>query len=141
VDSGVVDEIRSYKNLKDRLIIEGYKSHEDVILDYSKSDVLLLLVNNTDNAKANIPGKLFEYMATGKAVLLVSDKDTDAAKILEDKDLCYRMDYDIDKASSIEVLESFLLAADNRDEQEDDVKSLYERKNLTSKLVNLLLEL
>lgn len=136
VDGDVVEEIKSYKHLKDKIIVEAYKSHEDVIVDYGKADMLLLLVNNTDNAAANIPGKLFEYIATDKSILLMSDKDTDAARIVQEHKsaltCCYNEDIEVDK------LRTFLLNAENPPANPEEYKSRFERRQLTKELVNLL---
>jgi glycosyltransferase involved in cell wall biosynthesis len=37
----------------------------------AEADILLLLISNTAAWKGNYPGKLFEYLASGKPVLLV----------------------------------------------------------------------
>ena len=141
VDEDVIKEISSYSALKDRLIKEDYKEHDQVIQDYSRSDVLLLLVNNTDNAKANIPGKLFEYLATDKSVLLISEDETDALKILKERGLYLHLNYGQEPVSFQEGLESFLLNSSKLQDNTSNTKSLFERKNLTSNLVNLLLEI
>ena len=62
--------------------MEGYVSHEKVFDFYAKSHLLLLILTDTKNAQGNIPGKLFEYMATGRPVLALGDPNGDAAKIL-----------------------------------------------------------
>ena len=81
VDSSVVDLIEAEKvDLK----LEGYKSHEAVLEDYATTDVLLLLVNQSDNSQVNIPGKLFEYLATGKNIIGIGKDDDDAIVILRE---------------------------------------------------------
>ncbi len=140
VDQDVISEIQSYSSLKDCLILEAYKKHSDVIEDYTKASILLLLVNNTDNAVANIPGKLFEYIATGKKILCFSDRDTDASRIVNPIEMARTISYE-DKLENIEALKSFLLEDNKGSMESDEFKMQYERKNLTSKLVTLLLQL
>jgi glycosyltransferase involved in cell wall biosynthesis len=60
----------------------GYVSHEKVFDFYANAHLLLLILTDTKNAQGNIPGKLFEYMATGRPVLALGDPNGDAAKIL-----------------------------------------------------------
>ncbi len=80
IDQRVLNDIEKHTHIATN--IEAYKSHEEVLEDYQNSDVLLLLVNNTDNAKVNIPGKLFEYLANQKPIIMIGAQDSDAAKIL-----------------------------------------------------------
>ncbi|MDO9554312.1 glycosyltransferase family 4 protein [Rhodonellum sp.] len=63
--------------------LEGYVSHEEVFGFYQKAHLLLLILTDTKNAKGNIPGKLFEYMATGRPILALGDPYGDAAIILK----------------------------------------------------------
>jgi glycosyltransferase involved in cell wall biosynthesis len=51
---------------------------------YAKADALVLILTDTKNAQGNIPGKLFEYLATGVPVLALGDPKGDSARILKD---------------------------------------------------------
>ena len=68
--------------------LEGYVSrteylpHKDVIRVQKASRVLLLLINDTPNARSILTGKFFEYMASGRPVLCIGPEDGDAAKII-----------------------------------------------------------
>jgi len=63
--------------------LPGYVSHKEVFSYYEKAQLLLLILTNTKNAKGNIPGKLFEYMATGREILALGDPMGDTASIIE----------------------------------------------------------
>jgi glycosyltransferase involved in cell wall biosynthesis len=60
----------------------GYVSHQEVFDFYAKADALVLILTDTKNAKGNIPGKLFEYLATGLPVLALGDPQGDSSEIL-----------------------------------------------------------
>lgn len=60
-----------------------YLPHDEVILEQARSQVLLLLVNNTKNAKGILTGKFFEYMASGAPILVIGPPDGDLAAILK----------------------------------------------------------
>lgn len=62
----------------------GYVSHEEVFGFYAEADALVLILTDTKNAKGNIPGKAFEYMATGLPILALGDPKGDSAKIIEE---------------------------------------------------------
>ena len=91
--------------------------------------------------RANIPGKLFEYLATGKRILAFTEKGTDASNVLMKSELSLQFDYEADKNSIENSLNAYLLSSNDLPSGHADLKTAYERKNLTSNLVNLLLEL
>lgn len=57
--------------------------HNEAIRFEQKAQVLLLIMINSPNAKTVIPGKLFEYLGSGRPVLGICPKDSDSAKVIE----------------------------------------------------------
>ena len=84
IDQDVLDLLGQYQKLADRIVLVGYLPHEEVIKEYKKSAVLLLLVNNTSNANLIIPAKLFEYLKQKRPVLSFGAPDSDVSVILEE---------------------------------------------------------
>lgn len=68
--------------LSSHVFFEGYVDHREVFKYYKNAHLLLLILTDTKNAKGNIPGKLFEYMATGRPIIALGDPQGDAAGIL-----------------------------------------------------------
>jgi glycosyltransferase involved in cell wall biosynthesis len=64
------------------VVFAGYVSHREVFDFYSEADALVLILTDTKNAKGNIPGKLFEYMATGIPVFALGDPEGDSAQLI-----------------------------------------------------------
>ena len=64
------------------------------------SHVLLLLLNQQENARGRIPGKLFEYLAAGRPILNVGPRESDVAGILEETGRGKTFAYDTAPASS-----------------------------------------
>lgn len=60
----------------------GYATHKNAISYMQAADMLLLLLPDQPENKGILTGKLFEYMASGKPVLMIGFPDGDAAKIL-----------------------------------------------------------
>jgi glycosyltransferase involved in cell wall biosynthesis len=84
VSQALLNAINDDLWLKTHVFAEGYHPHEEVFNYYKKADLLLLILTDTKNAKGNIPGKLFEYMSTGRQVLALGDPNGDAAQILNE---------------------------------------------------------
>lgn len=84
VSEQVRDFVKDDSWLVERVFFPGYVPHGKVFDFYAKADALVLILTDTKNAQGNIPGKLFEYLATGVPVLALGDPDGDSAKILSE---------------------------------------------------------
>lgn len=60
----------------------AYLPHSEVLPYLSKSQVLLLLINNVPNVMGVIPGKIYEYMGSHRPILAIGKPEADFAKIL-----------------------------------------------------------
>jgi len=83
VSDPVQEFVKNDNWLKEHIKFPGYVSHQEVFDFYAKADALVLILTDTKNAKGNIPGKLFEYLAIGIPVLALGDPDGDSAQILK----------------------------------------------------------
>jgi glycosyltransferase involved in cell wall biosynthesis len=83
VDIGVLKSIK-INGLATFLNRIEYMPHQDVMHEIQKSQVLLLLINNTPNAKGILTGKIFEYLGSGRPILCIGPEDGEAADILKD---------------------------------------------------------
>lgn len=82
VSEAVINHISQDSWLKKNVKLEGYVSHEKVFDYYQNAHLLLLILTDTKNAKGNIPGKLFEYLSTGRPILALGDPQGDSSTIL-----------------------------------------------------------
>ncbi|MEL7121899.1 MAG: glycosyltransferase, partial [Bacteroidota bacterium] len=82
VDQSIVEALHE-NGLKDQLDLRGFMPHKEVI-EYMKTvQVLLLPINDTPNAMAILPGKLFEYMGAKRPIIGIGPEgDSDAARVL-----------------------------------------------------------
>ncbi len=135
IESAVQSSIDAQPALSQHYLREPYKKHDLVIEDYQKAHILLLFVNNTANAKVNIPGKTFEYLATGKPILCFSDPDTDVAKILSKMEHCLVVDYNLNSETLAQKLSVFF--GTHKSFTSQDVAQ-FSRGHLTSVLVEVL---
>lgn len=63
---------------------KGYISHDDAVKFLNTSQILLLVLNDTPNAKGILTGKLFEYLASRRPILAIGPEDGDAAEIIRE---------------------------------------------------------
>lgn len=139
IDPSIISYLQSDTVLSKVIKIEGYKSHQEVINDYYQANLLLLLINNSDNSVVNIPGKLFEYLQCKKTVLSLGSADADAHKILENVGGHYTCAYE-DKDHIKRALKS---AYDNRTSPilNEESTTQFSRKHLTGILAQEMQDL
>jgi len=82
VSEQVQQQVEADSWLQTHIHFAGYVPHHQVFEFYSHTDALVLILTDTKNAKGNIPGKLFEYLATGLPVLALGDPQGDSATLL-----------------------------------------------------------
>lgn len=58
------------------------------------SPILLLLLNKQDNVQGRIPGKLFEYLAARRPILVLGPPDSDVANIIKETKSGLTCDYE-----------------------------------------------
>ena len=83
IDQSVVQSIES-NGLKNNTEFIPYIPHDQIQAQQASSQVLLLFINNTPNAKGILTGKLFEYIAAGRPILCIGPEDGDAARLLDE---------------------------------------------------------
>lgn len=139
VDEQVKAEIASLKNLQTKTEWVGYLPHEEVLKEYRKASLLLLLTNQSGNAAGHIPGKLFEYLASEKPVLALGDTLGDVARILKETGAGV-----VASASDTEAMRSFFTTDHSNLIHTSDETQKYSRLQLTrlldDKLNQLLLK-
>ncbi len=135
VSESVREFVQSDSWLSGRIHFAGYVSHQNVFGFYEEADALVLILTDTKNAQGNIPGKLFEYLATGIPVLALGDPKGDSATILNDSgagEVIAHIDSDAIRKRLRVVFES--------EQREADLSNLekYSRKNLSLQLAKFL---
>ena len=138
VDNSVVESIKR-NDIEKYVEIIPYIPHNQVIEEQAKSDVLLLFVNNTPNAKGILTGKIFEYMASGRPILCIGPEDGDSARILSETQTGITVDFnDKEKMKSV-ILDYISKFQENQliTERKEAVEK-YSRRNLTKEFVKIL---
>ena len=111
-----------------------YIPHDEVVRIQQQSQVLLLVVNNTPNAKGVVTGKLFEYIAAKRPILCIGPTDGDAAKIIVETQSGHCAAYD--DVTSIKTILKDYFNKFLKSELKSNAKNIeaYCRRNLTEKL-------
>ncbi|MBP8959290.1 MAG: glycosyltransferase [Bacteroidales bacterium] len=110
-----------------------YASHPEAIKYMVSSSALLLIIPDHESNKSIVTGKLFEYLASGRPVILIGPKDGDAAEIIEKTDGGSIPGYD---ANDIE--KAILQIIKNKLCPVKEKTILYSRKKLAGEIANIL---
>jgi glycosyltransferase involved in cell wall biosynthesis len=119
----------------------NYLPHQEAVGLLKSSQVLLLLINNTSNAKGILTGKFFEYMNSGRPILAIGPTDGEAAQILKETGTGKMVDFNDRNNLKNLIFEYF-----NNYRQGGlniNAKNInkYSRKNLTGSMTELFTEL
>jgi hypothetical protein len=137
VDIAVLDDIGKYGLSKNLNKIE-YLNHHDVTVVQKQARVLMLLINNTPNAKGILTGKFFEYMAAKRPILCIGPIGGDVDKILKEVNAGLISDYNDEKKLEENILDFYNKFKQNRLETDSKGIEKYSRKALTGKMAELL---
>jgi len=140
VDFSVIESIRKYK-LTNNLIRIDYLPHAEAISKQQSSQLLMLLINNTPNARGILTGKFFEYLASGRPIIGVGPVDGDAATILRETGAGVMIDYHEVRKAEEQLLNYYQLYKNNQLSLKVESVEKYSRRNLTGKMAELLNQL
>lgn len=118
-----------------------YMPHQDVMHEIQKSQILLLLINNTPNAKGILTGKIFEYLGSGRPILSIGPEDGDAAVILKDSEAGQTAGYENEVGMHRILTDYFMKFSEQRLESNTDNRLKYSRKELTAEIAKVLDEM
>ncbi|MCT2405931.1 glycosyl transferase family 1 [Chryseobacterium antibioticum] len=125
-------------NLKNHILNLGYISHDKAVEEMAQSDLLLITNFPNESSKGIIPGKIFEYLATGKQIISFGPDEADVSRILTETAAGKHFSYEDSKVIKDFILEKFeqwkkgsLLENTQNIEQ-------FSRRNLTKNLVEIL---
>ena len=124
--------------LKDKVELCGYLDHALTVSAQRDADMLILPLRKEPEYRKVLPGKIFEYLASGRPVLGIGQEDGAAATVLRD---CGAGEmYDWNRSSE---LKEFILKVWKEHQTGESVRgasdiSRYTRRALTGELVKIL---
>lgn len=111
--------------------------HSELLKIYARTDLQLLVLAHTAIAPGNLPGKFFEYLASGNPILGIGPVEGDAAGILKETNAGLIHERE-DEAGIISSLKMFYAKWKDTAVNSDRGINKYSRKELTEQLVKLL---
>jgi len=111
--------------------------HDALVQLYGATDVQLLVLAHTALAPGNLPGKFFEYLASGNFILGIGSVDGDAAEVLQQTQAGHMIDRENVQGIKDQITTCFLDWKEKRTRSTRDVGK-YTRKYLTGLLEKLL---
>jgi len=127
--------------LNKNLVVHGYVSHQESLDAINEADILVLTNFDDEASKGIIPGKLFEYMATGNPILAIGPADADVEKILSKTragDYFSHQDITQVKLFILSIYKQWLANPNQKFETNEIELQKFNRKNLTKKLVDII---
>ncbi len=140
LDDKILKKIET-SSLKNHLTNLGYQTHDVALQEMQNSSVLLMTNFPQESSKGIIPGKIFEYLATGKTILSFGPKDADVEKILNETKAGKHFDYEAKESLKQFILDSYQSWKSGNLENNAENIEQFSRKNLTKNLVDLLNQL
>lgn len=137
VNSGFRNFVESNPTLSQITRFADTVPHEKLMNIYASSAVLLLILTGYKDAEGYMPGKLFEYLATGLPVLGVGPVAGDAADLML-RAKAGEMVESTDEQKMIDILQNFYLVWKVERERHDITQTGYSRREITERLTGIL---
>ncbi|WP_278352111.1 glycosyl transferase family 1 [Chryseobacterium gleum] len=137
IDDKILQSIEN-SSLKNHILNLGYLSHGKAVEEMQHSDMLLITNFPNESSRGIIPGKIFEYLASGKQILSFGPDKADVAKILKETQAGKHFGY-----QDTEMVKKFILEKFNLWKTGDLLENTqhidqFSRKNLTRQLTEIL---
>jgi glycosyltransferase involved in cell wall biosynthesis len=137
IDEKILAQIENTP-LKNAVKKLGYCSHSEANLEMQNSDLLLITNFPEESSKGIIPGKIFEYLATGKQILSFGPKESDVQKILVETQAGQHFYFAESDDVKVFIWETYLNWKKGSGLCRTQNIEQFSRRNLTKKLSELL---
>lgn len=137
IDDKILTSLEN-SDLKNHILNLGYVSHDRAVQEMSNSSILMITNFPNVSSKGIIPGKIFEYLATGKQILSFGPNEADVSKILQETNAGKHFSYEDSEEIEDFIIQKFKLWKNgNLSENTKNIEQ-FSRKNLTKQLSELL---
>ena len=125
--------------MKDFVNHMGYVSHQEALIQQRKSQLLLLIEINSKNTISIIPGKLFEYMASGRPIIAIGPLGSDFSEIIKQTNTGTFFDYSQKEELKRVVLNAYNSYLEGKLNVNPIGLEAFSRKKLTERLSTIIL--
>ncbi|NRD22470.1 glycosyltransferase [Winogradskyella litoriviva] len=137
VSDDVIESIHQ-NGLEKNLNVVGYVSHDIAIKFQMKSQLLLLIEINSEDTKAIIPGKVFEYLISETPILAIGPRDADVEQIIKSTNTGTYFNYQQKVELKLQILNYFEAFQNNSLKVNAIGLQPYSRRALTKKLSEII---
>lgn len=140
VDFSVKETIKKY-GCSRFVSVDNQIPRKEALELIQMSQVVLLLLNKADNVKGRIPGKLFEYLRSGRPILCMGPKGTDVENIIKEVNAGISVPYE-DLIGLKNALKTLYFKYQNKELENNTIAiDKYSIKNLTGQIAGFLNEI
>lgn len=139
VSQEIINSISEF-HLDKFINILGYVSHVEAIEHQRKSQILLLIEIDSEETKGIIPGKLFEYMVSGRPIIGIGPEGSDFESIISETNTGVFCNYTEKEKLKLKILAYYNLYLNQNLKIDAIGLEKYSRKNLTQKLSEIILK-
>lgn len=137
VSEEVLSDIQKFIPLENIEII-GYVDHKEALKLQKRSQLLLLIEIDSEETKAIIPGKLFEYMVAETPILSIGPTSTDVERLITSTNTGRYFYYDASHELKEYLLSCYLAYKASNLKVHPIGLQQYHRKELTKKLAEVI---
>ncbi|MCY0967755.1 glycosyltransferase family protein [Chryseobacterium wangxinyae] len=137
IDDRILESIEK-SSLRNYINNLGYLSHDKAIDEMSSSTMLIITNFPNESSKGIIPGKIFEYLATGKQIISFGPDEADVSKILQETKAGKHFSYTDSESIKQFILAKFELWKSGNLVKNNQNIEQFTRRNLTKKLSEIL---
>lgn len=137
IDDKILNFIENSR-VKNHILNLGYLAHGKAVEEMQNSEILLITNFPNESSKGIIPGKIFEYLASGKQILSFGPEQADVSKILDETQAGKHFGYSDYETVKKFILEKFELWKNGQLSENTQHIEQFSRKNLTKQLSEIL---
>ncbi|MBL6448343.1 glycosyltransferase family 4 protein [Fulvivirga sp. 29W222] len=139
INQALKHEVQEDPLLKNVISFVSYIPHEQVLKLYQQTAVLLLITLNSQNDQGTLPGKFFEYLASGRPILAIGPTDGDLSEALRNCNAGNIAEFDDVEAIKSYIRNYYVLHQQNALEiNTSEEIACYSRSKLTEGLAKIL---